>query len=84
MNPSINDTDLSQCLDNLIKSGVIEVVEAEEHRFYHLTEQARSVFNGHDLFDSDEYSAVYEEISKPPEIQELEEVSRPEVSTSHN
>lgn len=80
MNPSIEQTHLSTHLDTLVDVGVVECIETDQHRFYTLTTHARTTFDEHNLFDKPTYQSAYEEVSKPPEIQELETLDRTSLS----
>lgn len=77
MNPSIEPDELSEHLRTLADTGLIKIIESDQHTFYALTKKARSVFDDNNLFDRDSYRAAYEEVSKPPEIQQLETLDRP-------
>jgi DNA-binding HxlR family transcriptional regulator len=82
MNPSIDSQTLSNHFDTLEDAGVIKNVSNEQHEFYYLTEQARTIFDENNLFDESEYRGAYQEISKPSEIQSLEAISRPALTVS--
>lgn len=77
MNPSIDEPTLSDHLNALEEADVIEIQSTETHEFVRLTEQAQQTFADHDIFQEDAYRDAYDQVSKPTEIQELEQIERP-------
>ncbi|WP_135366315.1 helix-turn-helix domain-containing protein [Halosimplex halophilum] len=83
MNPNIGRSELQNQLSVLEEEEVIKSVKHNQQVFYYLTEQARQVFDENQIFDEESYRAAYQEVTKPPEIIEVEEMQRPSTSGDH-
>lgn len=90
MNPSLTSSTISEHLTTLTNKGIIGQEQVDRsgngrdtpESFYYLTDEARELFDRNNIFDEAAYQAAYQEISKPNEIQTIEQIERPTPDSS--
>ena len=86
MNPALGEDAIRRHLGVLQDVGVVAELVVEPgnrvrgypYKFYHLTSQARALFDRNDLFPADAWQQQYARVEKTGEIAELEAMPRPE------
>lgn len=86
-NPSYERNTIQYHLDRLIEIGVVEKATLPAGRrkrdlpstFYRLTDEGRTLLDRHNLLEEETaWTAIYENVEKPPEVEAAEEMDRPE------
>lgn len=86
MNPGLEEDAIRRHLSVLQEVDVIEELVVEPgnrirgfpYKFYRLTDEARRLFDRNSLFPEDAWTRQYDRVQKTSEIEELEEMPRPE------
>lgn len=81
MNPSLSEETIREHLDVLQEIGVVTELDGARETpttFYSLTDDARDLFDQNNLFPKEAWQRQYSRVQKPDEIQELEDLPRPE------
>jgi DNA-binding HxlR family transcriptional regulator len=85
-NPSYKRNTIQYHLNRLIEVGVVEKVALPPGQrkrdlpstFYRLTGEGRTLLDRHNLLEEESaWTAIYENVEKPPEIEAAEEMDRP-------
>ena len=90
MNPPLSDDAIRRHLKTLMDVGVVEEVELEvgnrvrgyPFKFFRLTEPARKLFDKNGLFPQTAWKRQYQSVEKTDRIREIEEMPRPDLSSS--
>lgn len=86
-NPSYKRNTIQYHLNRLIEVGVVEKVALPPGQrkrdlpstFYRLTDEGRALLDHHNLLEEETaWTAIYENVEKPPGIEAAEEMDRPE------
>lgn len=85
-NPRVERSTIDEHLEKLMKAGVVgkaQLPTGERHRdlpytFYYITEMGREFLDRNDVLDEEVWTDQYERVEKPPEIREIEAMTRPE------
>ena len=86
-NPSYKRNTIQYHLNRLVEVGVVEKVTLPAGQrkrdlpstFYRLTDEGRTLLDHHNLLEEEiAWTAIYENVEKPPEITAAEEMDRPE------
>jgi DNA-binding HxlR family transcriptional regulator len=88
MNPSLCRSTITEHLDVLEEAGVVALAafapgqrpgRSLPYKFYHLTDQARRLFDRSNIFDEGVWTDIYAQVNKSDEIERYEAITRPQV-----
>lgn len=86
VNPSVERSAIYEHLQTLRAAGVVQKREIPvgdrtrdlPHVFYGITTEARDFFDRNDLFDRDAWRDTYAAVEKPPEVERIQRMDRPD------
>lgn len=91
MNPSLSRSAISEHLEVLRDAGVVETAEFPAgqrpgrdlpYKFYHISEQARELFDRSNIFDEGVWRDTHAQVKKTEAIERYESVTRPQRNQS--